>query len=148
MAVLGGNADIVNNNIFENRELEVGSEQKMVLDDNYLGADNINALKLKGDILVASLLTAPYPKGTRVVLVDKEEVTPKVMAERFQKQKNAGINAFKDRKFGDAYQALEKALSLKEDREVYLYLAYTQMIMGDAATSEKNPGKGHQRLSL
>jgi hypothetical protein len=138
---LGGNAEITHNNIFENRELEIESGQKLVLDDNYLGADNVNALKLRGDILVASLLNAPYPKGTSVVLVDKADVTPKMVAERFSKQKNAGIDAFKNRRFGDAYQALEKALYLREDREVYLYLAYTQMIMGNAAASEK-PLKG------
>ena len=142
LTFLGGSAEIVNNNIFENRELEINSGQKLVLDGNYLGGDNINALKLKGDILVASLLNGPYPKGTSVVLVDKEDVTPKVMAERFLNKKTAGIEAFKNRKFGDAYQALEKALSLKEDREVYLYLAYTQMIMEDAAASEKTLEKG------
>ena len=138
----GGNAEIANNNIFENRDLDISAGRKLVLDDNYLGTTDINALKLKGDILVASLLNAPYPKGTRVVLVDKEEVTPKMMAERFKKLRSAGIEAFKNRKFGDAHQALQKALSLKEDREVYLYLAYTQMILGNASDSEVTLEKG------
>ncbi|EFK06869.1 tetratricopeptide repeat protein [delta proteobacterium NaphS2] len=138
----GGNAEITNNNIFENRDLDINAGRKLVLDDNYLGATDINKLKLEGDILVASLLNAPYPKGTRVVLLDKEEVTPKMMAEHFRSLKSAGIEAFKNRRFGDAHQALQKALSLKEDREVYLYLAYTQMILGDASASEETLEKG------
>ncbi|MBW2707832.1 MAG: hypothetical protein JRD04_00870 [Deltaproteobacteria bacterium] len=139
---LGGRAEIVNNNIFENSDLEVSAGPKLVLDRNYLGADNVKDLKLKGDILVASLLNAPYPKGVNVTLVDKEDVTPKMMAARFEKYKGTGIKAFKDRKFGDAYPSLQKALSLKEDREVYLYLAYTQMILEDAAGSEKTLAAG------
>ena len=134
---LGGSADIVNNNIFENSDLEISAGPKLVLDRNYLGADNVKDLKLKGDILVASLLNAPYPKGKILVLVDKEDVTPKMREARFEKHKAKGIETFKKRKFGDSYQSLQKALSLKEDREVYLYLAYTQMILEDAAASEK-----------
>ena len=137
VSFLGGNAEIVNNNIFENSDLEISAGPKLVLDRNYLGGDNIKDLKLKGDVLVASLLNAPYPKGANVVLVDKEDVTPKMVEARFEKHKGMGIEAFKGRKFGDAYQSLQKALSLKEDREVYLYLAYTQMILGDTAASEK-----------
>jgi tetratricopeptide (TPR) repeat protein len=142
LTFLGGNAEIVDNNIFGNSELEIRAGQKLVLDRNYLGADNTNDLKLKGDILVASLLSAPYPKGTNVVLVDKEEVTPKMMAARFEMHKAKGIAAFKKRRFGDAYQAFQKALTLREDREVYLYLAYTQMILGDASASEKTLAAG------
>ena len=137
LSFLGGSTEIVNNNIFENSNLEINAGPKLVLDRNYLGADNIKELKLKGDILVASLLNAPYPKGANVVLVDKNDVTPKMMEARFEKHKSTGIEAFKIRKFGDAYQSLQKALSLKEDREVYLYLAYTQMILEDAVASEK-----------
>lgn len=142
LTFLGGNAEIVNNNIFENQELEISAGSKLVLDRNYLGTDNTKDLKLKGDVLVASLLTAPYPKGKTRVLVDRKDVTPEIMEARFQKQKSKGIDAFKNRKFGDAHQSLENALSLKEDREVYLYLAYTQMILEDAAASERTLAAG------
>ena len=77
-----------------------------------------------------------------MVLVDKKDVTPEIMEARFEKQKKSGIEAFKNRKFGDAHQSLEKAMTLKEDREVYLYLAYTQMIMEDAVASEKTLAAG------
>ena len=142
LTFLGGNTEIVNNNIFQNQGFEISAGPKLVLDRNYLGADNIKDLKMKGDILVASLLSAPYPKGTNVVLVDKKDVTPEIMEARFEKQKKSGIEAFKNRKFGDAHQSLEKAMNLKEDREVYLYLAYTQMIMEDAVASEKTLAAG------
>ncbi len=142
LTFLGGNSEIVNNNIFENRDLEISTGPKLVLDQNYLGSSNIEDLKLKGDILVASLLNAPYPKGSKVVLVDPKEITPEVIEAQFHKTKSEGIDAFKNRKFGDAYPFLKKALNLKEDREVYLYLAYTQMLLGDAAASEKTLVKG------
>ncbi len=140
----GGNVEIVNNNIFRNRDFEIDAGSKLVLDRNYLGSDNAGDLKLKGDALVASLLNAPYPKGANIVLVAREDVTPEMMAKRFEKYKRSGITSFRERKFGDAHQALQKALSLKEDREVYLYLAYTQMILEDAAASQETLEKGIQ----
>ncbi len=139
---LGGNTEILNNNIFNNRDLEISADAKLVLDRNYLGAENVKNLKLKGDILVASLLNAPYPKGTKVVLVDQKDITPEVIEARLQDYKSKGIEAFKNRKFGDAYQFLKKGLALKEDRELYLYLAYTQMILEDTIASEKTLEKG------
>ncbi len=142
LTFLGGNAEVLNNNIFQNQELEIFAGNKLVLDRNYLGSDNPGDLRLDGDILVASLLNAPYPKGANVVLVAQEDVTPEMLAERFLKRKKTGIDAFKSRRFGDAHQALKEAFSLKEDREVYLYLAYTQMILDDAAASERTLSRG------
>lgn len=144
LSYLGGSAEILNNNIFDNREAEICAEKRLVLDRNYLGSEHHKELKLEGDALVASLLNAPYPKGRNVVLIERKDVTPELIATRFEQNKAKGIEAFKNRKFGDAHQALRKALDLKEDREVFLYLAYTQMIMGDAAESEKTLKNGIQ----
>lgn len=144
LAYSGGTAEILNNNIFDNRDAEISADRKLVLDRNYLGSENFKTLKLKGDVLVASLLNAPYPKGNNVVLIDRRDVTPELMEAQFEEFKAKGIEAFKNRKFGDAHQALVKALDLREDKEVFLYLAYTQMLMGDADKSEKTLKKGIQ----
>ncbi|MFP4088608.1 MAG: tetratricopeptide repeat protein, partial [Desulfobacteraceae bacterium] len=48
-----------------------------------------------------------------------------------------GIESFKNREFGAAYQFLKEALALKEDQEVYLYMAYTEMILDEEANLEK-----------
>jgi tetratricopeptide (TPR) repeat protein len=138
----GGVVELVNNNIFENRENEVVSLGKLVLDNNYLGTATVKEAKLKGDILVESLLDAPYPHGRKVVLVDKKDITPEVMEARFQKYKAKGIEDFTKRKFGAAHQSLTKALSVKDDKDMYLYLAYTEMILGEEANLEKTLDKG------
>jgi len=132
-----GALELINNNIFGNKEKEVLSRGKLILYDNYLGAATVKEAKLGGDILVKSLLDAPYPHGRKVVLVDEKDITPEVIEARFQKYKGKGIKAFTKRKFGDAHQYLSKAMSLKDDTEVYLYMAYTQMILGEEVNLEK-----------
>jgi tetratricopeptide (TPR) repeat protein len=64
-------------------------------------------------------------------LVDDERVTPEVLEKRFENYKGKGIEAFAERRFGDAHQALSKALEVREDKDVYLYLAYTQSSLGE-----------------
>lgn len=142
VALEGAMTELVHNNLYQNRKNNVVSTKKLVLENNYLGTTTVEAAGLKGDILVASLLNAPYPHGQRVVLVSREEITPEVMAARFEKHKREGIESFKNREFGAAYQSLKEALSLKEDQEVYLYLAYTEMILGEEANLEKTLAQG------
>ncbi len=137
-----GIVELVNNNIFGNQQKEVLSRGKLTLYDNYLGAPTIKEARLGGDIWVKSLLDAPYPHGRKVLLVDEKDITPKVIEARFKKYKGKGIEAFTKRRFGDAHQSLTKAMSLKDDTEVYLYLAYTQMILGEESGLEKTLKKG------
>lgn len=142
VAFEGGMFELVDNNIYQNRENNLVATKKLVLESNYLGTTSVGDAHLKGDILVASLLNAPYPHGQRVVLVSEEEITPEVIAARFEKHKKQGIEAFKNREFGAAYQSLKEAQSLKDDKEVYLYMAYTQMILGEKANLEKTLTQG------
>lgn len=51
--------------------------------------------------------------------------SPNQKEELFQQHKNAGIQAFRDKRYELAYRELDNALSLKMNRECYLYLAYT-----------------------
>ncbi|MFO7599064.1 MAG: hypothetical protein R6X27_04555 [Candidatus Desulfacyla sp.] len=142
LVFIKGAVELADNNIHANREHEVTSSGRLVLAGNYLGASAQKDLRLKGDILVTSLLDAPYPNGRKVVLVSDKDITPEVVEARFQEYKKKGVEAFAQRKFGDAYQALNKALSLKDNREVYLYMAYTQMILGEEKMLDKTLAKG------
>jgi len=139
---VSGTVELAKNNIYGNRENELLSRGKLILYNNYLGAKTVKESKLEGDILVKSLLDAPYPHGRKVVLVDEKDITPEAINARFQEQKEKGIDAFTKRKFGHAHQFLSKAMSLKDDKEVYLYLVYTQMNLGEDSPAEKNLEKG------
>ncbi len=129
--VKGGRVTLNNSNVFGNTQSNVRTRRKMVLEGNYLGATATKDLKLEGDILVKSLLDAPYPHGRKVVLVEDREITPEEISKQFEAHKSQGIKAFRERRFGDAYQELIKASKLKEDREIYLYLAYTESSLGE-----------------
>ena len=63
-------------------------------------------------------------------------------AVNFSDVKAAGIDAFKKRDFKKAEGLLKKALSLKQDKESYLYLAYTQMNLGNEEELEKTLKSG------
>jgi hypothetical protein len=142
LAFIKGAVEVTDNNIYANREHEVASTGRLIIAGNYLGTSAPKDLRLKGDILVTSLLDAPYPNGRKVILVSDKDITPEVIEARFQEYKKKGVEAFALRKFGDAYQALDKALSLKDDRDVYLYMAYTQMILGEKEMLDKTLARG------
>jgi hypothetical protein len=139
---INGMAELANNNIYGNRENDVISSGKLVLDGNYLGTATVREAKLDGDIVVKSLLDAPYPHGRKVVLMDAGDITPEMIETRFQKQKALGIKAYQDKKFGDAHQYLASALSLREDKEIFLYLAYTQATLGEEDNAGKTLARG------
>jgi len=127
----GGEVSLRHSNLFDNTRSDFRTRYQAVLEGNYLGATSVKALKLEGDILVKSLLDAPYPHGRRIVLVDEKTVTPEILEKRFEAHKRQGIGAFAQRRFGDAYQQLTRALDIRKDPEVYLYLAYTQSSLGE-----------------
>jgi len=136
-----GTLDLADNNIFGNSEKEIVTARSLVLDGNYLGASAAKDLKLEGKISVKSLLDAPAPQGRRIVLIDDKDVSPEELKAKFTKYKDDGIKAFQARKYGEAHESLSKAAALRDDKEVYLFLAYTQMSLGEdealTATLEK-----------
>ncbi len=131
--LVDGTVSLADNSLFDNSQSEIRTTRKLVLENNYLGAAAVADLKLDGDILVKSILDAPYPHGRKVVLVDDTQSTPEERARRFEAHKQKGIDAFGQRRFGDAHQELTAALALKKDAEVFLYLAYTQGSLGEEA---------------
>ncbi len=138
----GGEMTLTHNNIYENGQRNLRARRKVVLQGNYFGAMNVKDLKLEGDVLVKSLLDAPFPHGRMMVLVDDKEVTPEAIEKRFEDHKGRGIDAFKERRFGDAHQAFSKALKIRADEDVYLYLAYTQSSLGEEDQMVKTLDQG------
>ncbi len=132
--VLKGKLLIVNSNVYDNDSIDLRSQTKMVIDGNYFGTTKINDLNITGDVLIKSLLDAPFPHGRKIVLIDDTEITQKDLAKQFEEFKQMGVNAFSQRRFGDAHHALSQALAIKADKDIYLYLAYTQSSLGE----EKN----------
>jgi len=128
-----GALEFTDNNVYGNSEKEIVSSRRMVLDGNYLGTATVKDLRLEGKITVKSLLDAPSPQGRRIVLIEDKDVSPEELKERFTKYKDEGIKAFQNRKYGEAHESLSKAISLRDDKEVYLYLSYTQMSLGEDA---------------
>ncbi|WP_419779221.1 right-handed parallel beta-helix repeat-containing protein [Maridesulfovibrio sp.] len=126
----GGSAGIRDNNIFDNK-VNLLAFEKLVVSDNYFGSSSSDNLNLEGDILVKSILDAPYPHGRRIILVDDKDITPEELEKKFTELKGKGVNAFHGQHYGDAYQALNKAVQMKDDRDVYLYLAYTLLALND-----------------
>lgn len=126
----GGYVEITDNNIFDNG-VNILSPAKLVVSENYFGTTSTDNMKVKGDILVKSILDAPYPHGRKVVLVDDRTVTPEVREQRFATLKAQGVSAFHNQHYGEAYQALSKAVKLKDDRDIYLYLSYTLLALSD-----------------
>lgn len=128
-----GSLEFAENNVFGNGETDIASSQRMVLEGNYLGSASLKELRLQGKITVKSLLDAPSPQGRRIVLIEDKDVSPEELKERFATFKDQGIKAFQNRKYGEAHESLSKAIALRDDKDVYLYLAYTQMSLGEDA---------------
>jgi len=126
----GGSVEIKDNNIFDN-ERNIVSAAKLVVSDNYFGSASVEKLRLDGDVLVKSILDAPYPHGRRVILIDDREITPELREKKFAELKEQGVNAFHGQHYGDAYQSLSQAVKMKDDRDIYLYLSYTLLALGD-----------------
>jgi hypothetical protein len=142
--VLQGTLLLADSNIYENEFIDFCSQTKMVLDGNYLGTTKSRDLNVKGDVLVKSLLDAPFPHGRKIVFIDDTEISEKDLSKQFEDLKKKGVDAFTQRRFGDAHQALSQALAIKAEDDVYLYLAYTQSSLGEEEDMVKTLEEGIQ----
>lgn len=140
--IVAGSTVLDQSNLFANTNCDLRTHRKMVLEDNYLGATMVKELKLEGDVLVKSLLDAPFPHGRKVVLIDDKEINPAALEKRFASHKDKGMEAFKQNRYGDAYQEFADALMIKEDKEAYLYLAYTQSSLGEEGNMVQTLDRG------
>ncbi|MDZ7697875.1 MAG: hypothetical protein U5R49_13440 [Deltaproteobacteria bacterium] len=87
-------------------------------------------------------LLAPQPQKAVAAAPSKPTPASRAPEVSFDTLKAEGIDAFKRREFKQAEETLSKALSQKEDNEVYLYLAYTEMNLKQEARLEATLDKG------
>jgi fibronectin type 3 domain-containing protein len=142
----GGEATIAENNIYGNR-VNLKADTKLVLEDNYWGSSSADSLKVVGDVLVRSIYDAPYPHGRKIVLVDETVMTPEVKEKRFSEAKVSGEKAFHEQRYGDSYKAFNEALKYGEDRDVFLYLAYTLLALEENEQLEHTLNEGISKFS-
>lgn len=137
----GGKLTLEENNIYANR-MNIKAGAKLVVENNYFGSSSPDSLRTEGDVLVRSILDAPYPHGRKIVLVDEAVMTPELKEKRFSEAKEKGEKAFHEQHYGDSYKAFQDALKYGEDRDVYLYLTYTLLALGEDQKLEQTLADG------
>jgi len=136
VAYVDGELGLDKNNIYDNA-VNIAAAKSLAVKANYLGATKEKEARILGKVILKSVYDAPCPDGRLVTLMDDADLTAAQVAERFEQHRAKGIELFNNRKYGDAYVELTKAIRLKEDRDTYLYLVYTQMEMGETDRVEK-----------
>ncbi|MGE4298073.1 MAG: hypothetical protein AB7E47_08600 [Desulfovibrionaceae bacterium] len=141
VAYASGKMTISHNNIHGNG-LNIDAAQPLAVAGNFMGGANEAEARVSDEVLLRSVLDAPYPLGREVRLVADEDMAPETVEKRLNALKQGGIDAFNARKYGDAHGLLRQALRLKADRDVYLYLAYAQLELGEVASMERTLARG------
>ena len=136
VAYAAGELALDHNNIFGNTS-NITAASKLTAKENYLGATTARDACVSENVILKSVLDAPYPDGRIIALMADEDLTAEQIEERFTAHKERGIALFNERKYGDAYAELQKAVRLKADRDTSLYLAYTQMELGEPDRAEQ-----------
>lgn len=135
VAYASGEVELSRNAIHDNT-LNIDARRKLAVRENYLGATVLKQAGVSDMVILKSVLDAPYPDGRIIALMEDADLTAEQIAKRFDEHKARGVELFQQRKYGDAYGELSKAVRVKEDRDTYLYLIYTQMELGDAERAE------------
>ncbi len=120
-----GELGLVHNNVFDN-EQNIVADRNLSVRKNYLGTTVGKEARVSDLVILKSVLDAPYPDGRVIALMEDADLTAAELARRFEEHKTRGVELFNERKYGDAYAELSKAVRLRADRDAYLYLAYTQ----------------------
>ena len=122
-----GELILTDTNLFSN-SINIITDAPLTLKGNYLSSSNPNEFNIKGEIKITSFLDAPYPGGTEHIF-DKE-----AQIEIAEKEYNIGLQAFKERNYGKAYEHLKASLKGKESRQTRIYLAY---VLSSLSENEK-----------
>ena len=130
-----GELALEHNNIYDNKQ-NIVAESPLAVRENYFGATIAVDARVSERVILKSVLDAPYPNGRVIALMEDEDITAEQAVKRFEEYKAQGVELFNERKYGDAYVALSKALRYKMGRDVSLYLAYTLMELGEAGRAE------------
>lgn len=136
VAYIAGQLELDHNNIHDNA-LNIRAERQLAVRENFLGATNADEARVSESVILKSVLDAPFPDGRVIALMEDEDLTAEQITKRFEEHKARGVELFNERKYGDAYAELSKAVRYKVDRDTYLYLAYTQIELGEADQAGK-----------
>lgn len=137
VAYESGEVELSQNAIHGNA-MNIDASRKLAVRENYLGATVANETRVSEMVILKSVLDAPYPDGRVIALMEDADLTAEQIAKRFDEHKARGVELFQQRKYGDAYAELNKAVRIKADRDAYLYLIYTQMELGETLRAEKS----------
>lgn len=130
-------------NLHGNR-INIVSDQVLAVRENYLGEPGAAARTVSGQVILKSVLDAPFPDGRVIALMDDADLSADEVAARFDEHKQKGIELFNERRYGDAQPELARALMLQADRDVSLYLAYTLMELGERGRADEVLRQGIQ----
>lgn len=136
LAYVAGELALDHNSIHDNG-MNIQADRQLAVRENYLGATSAKDAGVSDKVILKSVLDAPYPDGRIIALMEDADLSAEQITKRFEEHKASGVELFNDRKYGDAYVELSKALRYKADRDTYLYLAYTQMELGEADRAGK-----------
>ena len=136
-----GELELAYNSIHGN-ERNIQADRQLAVRDNFLGAAKAEEARVSEKVILKSVLDAPHPDGRVIALMEDEDLTAAQVTKRFEEHKARGVELFNGRKYGDAYAELSKAVRYKADRDTYLYLAYTQMELGEADRAGKTLESG------
>jgi len=131
VAYISGELALAHDNIHDNAR-NIIAALKLAVAGNYLGATNVREARVSENVILKSVLDAPYPDGRAIALMAEEDLTAEQAARRFEEHKSQGVALFNARQYGDAYVELRKAAALKADRDTFMYLAYIHMELGEA----------------
>ena len=115
--VTGGSLKLTDSNLYDN-DLNLKTTIPIILENNYLGSLIPNTIKVEGEVTIRSLLDGLWPGGQNHI------IDPEALAKRGADEKKLGLDAFKIRNYGKAYEHLKTSLDYQEDKEVRLSLAF------------------------
>ncbi|MBN2373121.1 hypothetical protein JXL19_04985 [bacterium] len=119
-----GDVKLESNNIYGN-DVNIESAMQLALNGNYLGSMKEKDLRVKGEITVKTLLDLPFPDGKEMALDSKE------LEEKVARLKKEALEYFNNGNYGNAYEVLDKVLSLKDDKDAYIYMTFVLEQLGE-----------------
>ncbi|WP_316896724.1 hypothetical protein [Pseudodesulfovibrio indicus] len=136
VAYSGGELVLDHNNIHQNGR-NIDARRQLAVRANFLGATTADKAGVSEQVILKSVLDAPWPDGRVIALMEDEDLSAEQITKRFEEHKACGIELFNQRKYGDALVELAKAGRYGSDRDASLYTAYALMELGEKERAGK-----------
>lgn len=130
VAYEGGELALDHNNIHQNGR-NIDASRQLAVRANFLGATTADKAGVSEQVILKSVLDAPYPDGKVLALMEDEDLSAEQIARRLEEHKACGIELFNQRKYGDALVELARSARYGADRDVSLYTAYALIELGE-----------------